>query len=149
MRNFKSLLGRDEVARHATASDCWVIISNEVFDVTKFLEEHPGGKRVILSRAGSDATHAYDAVHSRDLLAKYNAQMYVDPIASRGSVTHAFRPTMGHVALATAIQSSTAMPEESDAQLASRRRRLRRVINIDDFEAAAAEILPAKYFACK
>lgn len=86
MRDFKSLLGREEVARHATASDCWVIVHNEVLDVTNFLEEHPGGKRVILSRAGSDATQAYDAVHSRDLLAKYNAQMYVDTMASRASV---------------------------------------------------------------
>ena len=56
---------------------------------------------------------------------------------------------MGHVALATPIQSKAAIPMESKVQRAARRRRLRRVINIDDFEAAAAEILPAKYFACK
>lgn len=85
MCDFKTLLGRDEIARHATASDCWVVIENEVFDVTKFLEEHPGGKRVILSKAGTDATQAYDAVHSRDLLAKYNAQMYVNTIVLRVS----------------------------------------------------------------
>lgn len=56
---------------------------------------------------------------------------------------------MGHVAPATSLQSNATMPKESDAQRASGRRRLRRVINIEDFEAAAAEILPAKYFACK
>lgn len=56
---------------------------------------------------------------------------------------------MGHVALATPLQSVAAMPKETKAQQASRRRRLRSIINIDDFEAAAAEILPAKYFACK
>ena len=78
MCDFTSLLGRDEVARHATASDCWVIIDDRVFDVTEFLEEHPGGKHVILSRAGTDATQAYDAVHSRDLLAKYDVRMYVN-----------------------------------------------------------------------
>merc|ERR1740121_3017910 len=32
----------EEVAKHTTKSDCWVVVNGEVLDVTKFLSEHPG-----------------------------------------------------------------------------------------------------------
>jgi cytochrome b involved in lipid metabolism len=31
-----------EVAKHNTADDCWIIVNGMVFDVTKFLAQHPG-----------------------------------------------------------------------------------------------------------
>ena len=33
-----------------------------MYDVTSFLEEHPGGKEVLLALAGSDATNAFEDV---------------------------------------------------------------------------------------
>ena len=33
----------EEVARHNTREDCWVIVGTDVLDVTKYLDEHPGG----------------------------------------------------------------------------------------------------------
>jgi len=69
------LLERNDVANHAAASSCWVIIHDTVFDLTKFLGEHPGGKNVILSKAGQDASEAFDAVHSKDLLYKYASHL--------------------------------------------------------------------------
>jgi cytochrome b involved in lipid metabolism len=33
----------EEVAKHNTTEDCWVVIHGRVFDLTKFLQEHPGG----------------------------------------------------------------------------------------------------------
>lgn len=41
-----------EVAKHNTEDNCWVIINNEVYDVTKFLDDHPGGKEAIMLFAG-------------------------------------------------------------------------------------------------
>merc|ERR1719353_511138 len=45
-----------EVAKHTTKSDCWVVVSGQVLDVTKFLGEHPGGELAILTFGGKDAT---------------------------------------------------------------------------------------------
>lgn len=32
-------LTRDEVAKHNSNTDCWIIIGNKVYNVTKFLDE--------------------------------------------------------------------------------------------------------------
>ncbi|XP_042416268.1 cytochrome b5-like [Zingiber officinale] len=53
----------DEISRHATKQDCWLSIGGKVYDVTDFLEEHPGGEDVILHESGSgDATQAFEEV---------------------------------------------------------------------------------------
>lgn len=52
-----------EVQKHKTKENCWVILYGNVWDVTDFLEEHPGGSSIILKLAGQDATSEYDPVH--------------------------------------------------------------------------------------
>jgi len=52
-----------EVAKHNKEDDCWVIINNEVYNVTDFLEDHPGGKEAIMLFAGQDATESFDMLH--------------------------------------------------------------------------------------
>ena len=60
-----------EVAKHNTEGDCWVIISGKVYDVTKFLPDHPGGKKAIMLFAGKDATEEFDMLHPPNVLKKY------------------------------------------------------------------------------
>eukprot|EP00391_Amoebophrya_sp_Ameob2_P011526 CAMPEP_0178991142 /NCGR_PEP_ID=MMETSP0795-20121207/5356_1 /TAXON_ID=88552 /ORGANISM="Amoebophrya sp., Strain Ameob2" /LENGTH=80 /DNA_ID=CAMNT_0020682803 /DNA_START=145 /DNA_END=387 /DNA_ORIENTATION=- len=60
-----------EVAKHNTEGDCWVIIDGEVFDVTKFLPDHPGGAKAIVIYAGKDATEEFDMLHERKVIDKY------------------------------------------------------------------------------
>ncbi|PIP03187.1 MAG: hypothetical protein COX54_04540, partial [Candidatus Yonathbacteria bacterium CG23_combo_of_CG06-09_8_20_14_all_46_18] len=44
------------VAQHSTASDCWLIISGNVYDLTQYIPFHPGGQNPITSRCGTDGT---------------------------------------------------------------------------------------------
>lgn len=37
-----------EVASHNTASDLWIILNEEVYDVTEFQKTHPGGEKSML-----------------------------------------------------------------------------------------------------
>lgn len=50
------MLKFDEVSKHNSRDDCWVIVHGEAYDVTEFLPEHPGGPAIILKYAGKDAT---------------------------------------------------------------------------------------------
>ncbi|CAI5454440.1 unnamed protein product [Caenorhabditis angaria] len=56
-----------EVSEHNTNKSAWMVIGNKVYDVTKFLDEHPGGCEVLLEQAGGDGTEAFEDVgHSTD-----------------------------------------------------------------------------------
>ncbi|KAI1311609.1 hypothetical protein EDD11_003349 [Mortierella claussenii] len=60
-----------EVAKHNKPDDCWVIVNGQVLDVTKFLPDHPGGKKAILIFAGRDATEEFNMLHKPDVVEKY------------------------------------------------------------------------------
>ncbi|KAI6173052.1 Cytochrome b5 [Aphelenchoides besseyi] len=63
------LIRLDEVTTHNNAQSTWIILDDYVYDVTKFLMEHPGGEEVILNLAGQDATEAFNDVgHSTDAI---------------------------------------------------------------------------------
>ncbi|XP_062297316.1 cytochrome b5 [Scomber scombrus] len=56
-----------EVEEQNTFKSTWIIIHNKVYDVTKFLEEHPGGEEVLREQAGGNATESFEDVgHSTD-----------------------------------------------------------------------------------
>ncbi|KAI0970305.1 FMN-dependent dehydrogenase [Xylaria arbuscula] len=59
----EKLISAAEVAKHTTAESCWVTLYGNVYDLTEFLPSHPGGSRIILQLAGSDATEEYDPIH--------------------------------------------------------------------------------------
>jgi len=46
----------EEVEKHRTADDCWVIYKHKVYDVTDFLSSHPGGPDIILMNESPDVT---------------------------------------------------------------------------------------------
>jgi L-lactate dehydrogenase (cytochrome) len=48
-----------------------VVIHGKVYDLTKFLPEHPGGPRIILKYAGKDATDAFEPIHPPDIIDRY------------------------------------------------------------------------------
>jgi cytochrome b involved in lipid metabolism len=66
------LITSDEVAQHNTESSIWIIVHDKVYDVTNFLNEHPGGKKVLLKVAGTDATQQFDNFHALSVLEKHS-----------------------------------------------------------------------------
>lgn len=61
----------DEVAKHNTDEDPWVVVAGQVLAVKDFLEDHPGGAKAILLYKGKDCTEAFDMLHERDVIQKY------------------------------------------------------------------------------
>ncbi|NXC41454.1 CYB5B protein, partial [Penelope pileata] len=57
----------EEVGKRNSNREAWLVIHGRVYDVTRFLEEHPGGEEVLLEQAGRDATESFEDVgHSTD-----------------------------------------------------------------------------------
>lgn len=57
----------EEVAKHNKVDDAWLVIAGKVYNVTDFLDEHPGGEEIIFENVGGDATENFlDIGHSDD-----------------------------------------------------------------------------------
>ncbi len=54
-----------EVSKHNKENDAWLVINNNVYDVTKWIPRHPGAL-AILKGIGKDATNIfYKTGHSK------------------------------------------------------------------------------------
>lgn len=53
----------DEVSAHKDASSCLTVIRGNVYDVTAFIDKHPGGDKNILKLCGLDGTEAFERKH--------------------------------------------------------------------------------------
>jgi cytochrome b involved in lipid metabolism len=72
---------REEVSRHNNKNDCWIIVKNEIYDLTKFQKIHPGGSRILNIYAGQDATEVFDAFHKElDRVNKYSKIYFVGKV---------------------------------------------------------------------
>jgi hypothetical protein len=53
----------DDVAAHDSEASCWAAIDGNVYDLTEWIGQHPGGSQRILPLCGTDATAAFSAQH--------------------------------------------------------------------------------------
>lgn len=73
-----------EISTRNTKSDCWIAINQKVYNVTDYLDHHPGGASIIIGCSGKDATKEFNQVgHSRNatkILAKYEIGQLAKPV---------------------------------------------------------------------
>nr|XP_043615421.1 cytochrome b5-like [Erigeron canadensis] len=70
----------DDVSKHNKMDDCWIIISGKVYNVTPFMEDHPGGGEVMRKATGKDATIDYTDVGHSDKAGEMMKKYYVGDI---------------------------------------------------------------------
>ncbi|KAK1381272.1 cytochrome b5, seed isoform [Heracleum sosnowskyi] len=79
------ILSFADVSVHDNPKDCWVIINAKAYDVTKFLDDHPGGDEVLLQVAGEDASEEFESAGhgsaARLMLDEYYVRE-IDPLSS-------------------------------------------------------------------
>nr|XP_034302423.1 acyl-CoA 6-desaturase isoform X3 [Crassostrea gigas] len=70
-----------EVSKHDKRDDRWIIINNQVYNITNWARRHPGGSRVIGHYAGQDATDAFRAFHNDlDQVQKYLLPLHIGSV---------------------------------------------------------------------
>lgn len=70
-----------EVNRHITPHDCWVALNGKVYDLSEFMDRHPGGPTTILAWAGKDASKFFNEIHKG-----VKIDQYLRPEAHLGSL---------------------------------------------------------------
>ena len=74
-----------EIATHNKADDCWGIINGSVYNLTRFVHEHPGGDKIIMVNAGLDMSSDYNYIKHNQraqiegLLGKYKIGVLATP----------------------------------------------------------------------
>ncbi|KAI4871227.1 hypothetical protein NFI96_019755 [Prochilodus magdalenae] len=68
-RDLTGLKGRlidvteEELKKHNTRNDCWTCIRGMVYNVSAYMDFHPGGDEELMKAAGIDGTDLFDQVH--------------------------------------------------------------------------------------
>ncbi|KAL4806633.1 FMN-dependent dehydrogenase-domain-containing protein [Aspergillus unguis] len=117
---------KTDLEQHSSRQSCWVVIHGAVYDVTTFLDEHPGGAAVLLRNAGKDATDEFEAVHSPETLSE------LPQSALQGRITEE---------MVLKQQNTPRIQHEKDKPPLST------LINLHDFEALAKQHLPPNAWA--
>jgi cytochrome-b5 reductase len=88
----------EEVQKHNKADDVWIVLHNKVYDITKYLEDHPGGSAILIDVAGTDATEAFeDTGHSdeaREELEKYHIGDLPTEVSRGSALNYPHTPLM-------------------------------------------------------
>ncbi|KAK5116686.1 hypothetical protein LTR62_007360 [Meristemomyces frigidus] len=77
----QTLLTVEEIRKHNTPEDCWIVVDGNVWDITDFAPQHPGGGQIIWKHAGRDATTSYSEIHAPSVLSSN-----LDPSKLKGAV---------------------------------------------------------------
>ncbi|EGC41158.1 acyl-CoA dehydrogenase [Histoplasma capsulatum var. duboisii H88] len=73
----------DAVSSHNTPDNLWIIIDEDVYDLTKFQDEHPGGKKILQRVAGKNASKQFWKYHNAGVLKQYGPQLKVGSLDSK------------------------------------------------------------------
>jgi cytochrome b involved in lipid metabolism len=67
----------EEVAKHNTKGDLWVVVKGVVMDLSNWLDEHPGGPQAIMNFMGRDATEEFEMLHDDEVIPKYAPEQVI------------------------------------------------------------------------
>ncbi|OTB11251.1 hypothetical protein K445DRAFT_322248 [Daldinia sp. EC12] len=145
------LLDAAELAKHNTASSCWIVVDGKVYDVTQYLEQHPGGAAILLKQGGTDATAKFRTVHSPDVLEYLPKGSYVgeiDPAALKSLTTELSSSKPATTSILPPSPSPSPSPTSSLSQpTVGGPPHIAHCVTVSDFEPAAKAVLSRNVFS--
>ena len=73
----------EEVSEHNNEKSLWLVVDGKVYDVTSFLEKHPGGRNAFLKYAGKDVTKTFKSISKHmasDTLPKFMESLCIGTV---------------------------------------------------------------------
>ncbi|KAK9460701.1 acyl-CoA dehydrogenase/oxidase [Lipomyces oligophaga] len=104
----------EDVSKHGSEESLWVIIDENVFDLTKFQSEHPGGKKILKRVAGQDASKMFWKYHNAAILKKYTPRLQIGYIGGSGqsNAAPASAPSAAVKPVPKAVSKPSSAPKE-------------------------------------
>ncbi|KXT10857.1 hypothetical protein AC579_1929 [Pseudocercospora musae] len=81
-----------DVAKHNKGDDLYIIVDQDVYDLTKFQDDHPGGKKILQRVAGKDASKQFWKYHNESILKKFQPKLQVGSLDSKPKPAQAPTP---------------------------------------------------------
>ncbi|CAG9804187.1 unnamed protein product [Chironomus riparius] len=76
----KGSISLEELKRHDQIDDCWMAIRGKVYNVTRYMDYHPGGSEQLMRGAGKDATSLFDEYHAWVNIEQLLAKCFIGPL---------------------------------------------------------------------
>lgn len=89
----------EEVALHNNVQDLWIIIHGNVYDLTLFLSEHPGGEEILMGLAGQDGTECFESIGHSDEAKQLREKFKIGEVTNQRSAAQS--------QITSAVQSET------------------------------------------
>ncbi|KAK6085105.1 acyl-dehydrogenase [Seiridium cupressi] len=81
-----------DVASHNKPDSLYIIVDEDVYDLTKFQDDHPGGKKILQRVAGKDASKQFWKYHNEGILKKYKSSLQVGSLDTKKKVEEVAKP---------------------------------------------------------
>ncbi|CAI7887176.1 unnamed protein product [Closterium sp. NIES-53] len=89
-----------EVKRHKKEEDAWTVVRGRVYNITPYLDFHPGGKAMLMKAAGKDCTALFS------MLSYFTTTHSSFPLSLSRSLSISFHPSFCTQVLASYMSSS-------------------------------------------
>uniref|UniRef100_A0A8C6NJK5 Cytochrome b5 reductase 4 n=1 Tax=Nothobranchius furzeri TaxID=105023 RepID=A0A8C6NJK5_NOTFU len=86
---------QEELQKHNSRGDCWTCIRGMVYNVTPYIDYHPGGEEELMKAAGIDATDLFDQVHRWVNYESMLKECLVGRLATKAAAAHKASPPTG------------------------------------------------------
>ncbi|KAI9733021.1 MAG: hypothetical protein M1834_003566 [Cirrosporium novae-zelandiae] len=78
---------QSDVSSHSKPDNLWIVVDEDIYDLTKFQDEHPGGKKILQRVAGKDASKQFWKYHNEAILKKFKGQLQIGSLDTKKQVT--------------------------------------------------------------
>ncbi|CAO1412687.1 unnamed protein product [Diamesa tonsa] len=77
----------EELSKHNKIDDLWMAIRGSVYNLSYYVDFHPGGPAELMKGAGKDATKIFDEVHAWVNYEKLLSKCYVGPLRNTATIS--------------------------------------------------------------
>ncbi|KAF7654722.1 hypothetical protein LDENG_00065580 [Lucifuga dentata] len=109
---------QEELQKHSSRADCWTCIRGMVYNVTPYMDYHPGGEEELMKAAGKDGTDLFDQVHRWVNYESMLKECLVGRMATKTSAAAKaiIPPPPPPPATSPVLNSSLAPPQDKDTR---------------------------------